>query len=151
VMFKSILVPVDGSTHAERATNCAADLANRYGADLILLHVLSRVGSGLVPKELQEVARIEHLQVTEADMLRSVAEEILRAAEERARERGAKNVRSTTEVGDAAKAIVAYAKDHNTDLIVMGRRGLGDLAGLLMGSVSHKVAHLATCACMTVP
>jgi nucleotide-binding universal stress UspA family protein len=150
-MFKSILVPVDGSTHAERATNFAANLANQYGADLILLHVLNRAGSGRVPKELEELARIEHLQVTEADMLRSVAEGILHAAEDRTLERGAKTVRTATEVGDAAKAIVAYAKDHNTDLIVMGRRGLGDLEGLLMGSVSHKVAHLATCACMTVP
>ncbi|MCB1819877.1 MAG: universal stress protein, partial [Gammaproteobacteria bacterium] len=35
--------------------------------------------------------------------------------------------------------------------IVMGRRGLGDLAGLLMGSVSQKISHLAPCPCLTVP
>ena len=92
--------------------------------ELILLHVLSRAGSGRVPKELEEVARIEHLEISEADMLRSVAEGILHAAEERVRERGVKNVRTTTDVGDAARAIVAYAKDHNIDLIVMGRRDL---------------------------
>jgi nucleotide-binding universal stress UspA family protein len=150
-MFKSILVPVDGSTPAERATDCAADLASRYGGELILLHVLSRAGSGRVPKQLEEIARIEHLEISEADVLRSVAEGILHAAEERVRERGVKNVGTTTDVVDAARAIVAYAKDHNIDVIVMGRRGLGDLGALLMGSVSHKVAHLATCACMNVP
>ena len=54
------------------------------------------------------------------------------------------------EFGDPAGVLVDYAKAHAIDLIVMGRRGLGDLGGLLLGSVSHKVAQLASCACLTV-
>ena len=42
------------------------------------------------------------------------------------------------------------SKHEKPDMIVMGRRGLSDLQGLLMGSVSHKVSHLADCACLTV-
>ena len=47
--------------------------------------------------------------------------------------------------------IAGYAKANAIDLIVMGRRGLGAIGGLLLGSVSHKVTQLAPCACMTVP
>ena len=52
--------------------------------------------------------------------------------------------------GDPATSILRAADDEAADIIVMGRRGLGDLAGLLLGSVSHKVTHLASCACLTV-
>ena len=52
--------------------------------------------------------------------------------------------------GKPAENIISAAEHEKADLIVMGRRGLGDIAGLLMGSVSHKVTHLAECACLTV-
>jgi nucleotide-binding universal stress UspA family protein len=45
-------------------------------------------------------------------------------------------------IGDPAREIVAAADRLDTDCIVMGRRGLGDVGGLRMGSVSHKVGHL---------
>ena len=58
----------------------------------------------------------------------------------------------TTQVvdGDPASNIIAAAGHEKAELVVMGRRGLGNVAGLVMGSVSHKVAHLAECACLTV-
>ena len=59
-------------------------------------------------------------------------------------------LRTSIGVGHPAESIVAYAKAEEADLIVMGRRGLGSVSGLLMGSVSHKVAHLSECACMTI-
>ena len=55
-----------------------------------------------------------------------------------------------TEYGDPAERILDCAKREHVDMIVMGTRGLSDLKGLLMGSVSHKVSHLADCACVTV-
>ena len=45
-------------------------------------------------------------------------------------------------IGDPAREIVAAADRLDTDCIVMGRRGLGDVGGLRMGSVSHQVGHL---------
>nr|WP_312860533.1 universal stress protein [Mesorhizobium sediminum] len=42
------------------------------------------------------------------------------------------------------------ARDENFDLIVLGSRGLGDVEGFLLGSVSHKVTSLASCPCLTV-
>jgi nucleotide-binding universal stress UspA family protein len=149
-MLKKIVVAVDGSAHANRAVDCAADLASKYGAELILLHVVESTGPARIPPELYEYARIERIDAIEADMLKRVAEEILQTAETRARGQGAKQVRTSVGVGDAAQAIVAVAKAEQADLIIMGRRGLGSASGLLMGSVSHKVAHLSECACTTV-
>ena len=83
-------------------------------------------------------------------MIREVGEELLRRAEARAREAGGGTVSTALEVGDPASAIAEYAKANAVDLIVMGRRGLGAIGGLLLGSVSHKVTQLAPCACMTV-
>jgi nucleotide-binding universal stress UspA family protein len=149
-MFKKIVVPVDGSVHANRAVDCATDLANKYGAELILLHVMAPTGPARIPPDLYEYARIEHIDAIEADMMRRVAEEILQTAENRARGQGAKRVRTSIEVGHPAEAIVAHAKAEEANLIMMGRRGLGSMSGLLMGSVSNKVAHLSECACMTI-
>jgi nucleotide-binding universal stress UspA family protein len=149
-MFKKIVVPVDGSAHANRAVDCATDLADKYGAELILLHVIASSGPARIPPELYEYARIEHIDAIEADMMNRVAEKILQTAENRTRGQGAKQVRTSIGVGHPAEAIVAHAKAEEADLIVMGRRGLGSVSGLLMGSVSHKVAHLSECPCMTI-
>jgi nucleotide-binding universal stress UspA family protein len=149
-MFKKIVVPVDGSAHANRAVDCATDLANKYGAELILLHIIASSGPARIPPELHEYARIEHIDAIEADMMQRVAEQILQTAEKRALGQGAMQVRTSIGVGHPAEAIVAHAKAEDADLIMMGRRGLGSVVGLLMGSVSNKVAHLSECACMTI-
>ena len=49
----------------------------------------------------------------------------------------------TTLFGYAARNIIDDAKEHDVDVIVMGSRGRGDLAGLILGSTAHKVIHLA--------
>jgi nucleotide-binding universal stress UspA family protein len=67
-----------------------------------------------------------------------------------ARQRKVPSVRTVLRQGDPATAILNIASEEQADLIVMGRRGLGDLAGLLLGSVSHNVTQLAECACLTV-
>jgi nucleotide-binding universal stress UspA family protein len=52
--------------------------------------------------------------------------------------------------GPLARTIVQVAKDRGADAIAMGSRGLGDVEGFLLGSVSHKVSSLAECTCITV-
>lgn len=63
-------------------------------------------------------------------------------AANRVREAGGVVKRTDVLIGAAAQQIAHYAEDEDIDMIVMGRRGLGDLGGMLMGSVSHKVGHL---------
>jgi nucleotide-binding universal stress UspA family protein len=150
-MFKRIMAAIDGSPHADRAIDHAADLANKYGAELILLHVMASPGSAHVPPELHEVLRIAHVRASKIDILRRVAEDLLQRAEMRARQHEANNVRTLIGEGDhVADAIVSNAKDEGVDLIVMGRRGLGSVASILLGSVSQKVSHSCECALMTV-
>ena len=149
-MITSILVPVDGSAHALAAVELASDLAQKYDARLTLVHVMTELGSGRVPDELRDLARLEHVDLTDSDLLKGVATRILDDAERKAREKGFRRTETVLEAGDPGQRIVDLAKERKADLIVMGRRGLGDLRGLLLGSVSHKVAQLAGCACLTV-
>jgi nucleotide-binding universal stress UspA family protein len=150
-MIKSILVPVDGSAHANAAVDLGCEIAAKMAAKIILLYVVSRPGRSSIPEGLQSYAKLENIRVTENDLIQAEAREIVEAAAKRARSKGAANVESITKVGDPARTIVTIAKERNVDLIAMGRRGLGDLEGLLVGSVSHKVGQLADRPCLTTP
>ena len=157
-MLNTILIPTDGSETANRAVALGADLAERYGSKVILLHVLLHGESAI---EFGHLAEVEHLleakgtAVAEDDpppthVLEKFAEQILGAAERALRRKGVTQVVTKTATGDPAKQILACAEAEGTDLIVTGSRGLGTLKGLLVGSVSQKVSHLAPCSCLTV-
>ncbi|MCP5085152.1 MAG: universal stress protein [Alphaproteobacteria bacterium] len=122
-MIQKIITPIDGSKHAQMALKLSADLAAMFDAQLLLLHVGSADEAG---------------------------PELLQNALERAKKFGVRQVETGLEAGDPADRILARALDEAADLIVMGSRGVGALDGLVMGSVSHKVFHLAPCSCITV-
>lgn len=136
--FTNILVAADGSDDAKRAVTMAADLASKYDATLTALHVVAHPGSPRVPQGLDEYERIEHLHVTERDLLMGAAERLLDevvnlcAAHDRTVER-------VVRTGDPATVITEVAREIDADLVVMGSRGLSDFKGLFLGSVSHKV------------
>lgn len=176
--MQRILVALDGSDHSQKALELASDLAEKYGAELVLTHVLSDQPLSDTERHLAEVEFADDLELPRQeapagsgplDNLRSraigvferyggltrrfrelIGERILGTAETRARERGATSIRRLILEGDPAKALVQAATDENAGMLVMGSRGLGDAAGLLMGSVSHKVSHLADCTCVMV-
>lgn len=174
-MIKSILVPIDGSEHAEKAAMLAGDIAEKYDAEVVLLHVAGN--GGRLPKELRRMAEIEHLidpsqggkplpagtpgdtaaavrdssdQDISAAAATRIGQWLLERSEQIVRKTGAKSVKRRLEFGDPAELIVDCAREAEANLIVMGSRGLSDLKGLLMGSVSHKVSHLSKCTCITV-
>ncbi len=149
--FKTILVALDGSKHAGTTAEVAADLARHCDAKLIVLHVVAPIFDGKVRNELANLARMEHREQTEYEMLQAFGQDIVHAAELSARQRGVTRIEALVEVGDPASVIVDIARARGADLIVLGRRGLGPLAGLLLGSVSHKVIQVADRPCLTVP
>ena len=173
-MIKTIIVPTDGSDHANRAVSLAGEIAAKFDARVVVLQALlhqssaghlkeicaSMGGAEDVTKRLEEleeaifdVAAAAYAPVSlpvPPDILRDIGNSIAQAARLSFEEKGVSDVTVQVIDGKPADNILAAAKHENADLIVMGRRGLGDVAGLLMGSVSHKVNHLAECACLTV-
>lgn len=146
-----VLAAVDGSEHALRAVELAAELAVGCGAELHLVHVLTDTRSGRIPRGLEEYERLEHLELSEAAVLRDAAEQMVETAAERARAAGAARVECHVGRGDPATTILAHSQAVGADVVVLGRRGLGELSGMLQGSVSQKVTHHAACPVLTVP
>lgn len=172
-MIKKVLIATDGSEHATKAVEFGSDIAARYDAEVVLVHALLRHE---LPEEIKRMAAVEHL-TTQAPMpsaavpavdlaniinmsggrpnvpdeaLGAVAERVLEHAEAIARDRGVDTVVKRIEDGKPVDRILAVAKEEGVDLIVSGARGLSNLEALLVGSVSHKLAHLAPVTCLTV-
>lgn len=148
-MFKMILVALDGSKHAKRATGVATDLAQRYGARLQFITVTKKPPAQLT-EELQRYLEIEQIKGSADALVTEAARSILAEAEKFARAKGVKDVKTIAKTGPVARTIVDVAKRQKADVIVMGSRGLSTVGGLLLGSVSHKVVSLADCNVMTV-
>jgi nucleotide-binding universal stress UspA family protein len=148
-MFRTVLVPVDGSREAQRAVVIATDIAKAYGSKLHFLTVMRPVPTKL-PEEMRHYLEVEHIAGSPEQVVSEVALQILDYAERHARKKGIKTVKTASEIGHPARAIMAYAARNKADLIVLGRRGLGALEGMLMGSVSTKVVSLADCPVLTV-
>jgi len=141
-MISTVLLAVDGSGHARRAVDYGIDIATRYRAKLAVLTVHP---PGPLPRALQDFVEEEDLGLGE------VYERIVADVAKEAEQRGVETVAALVEEGDPAATILAAADRQGADLIVMGGRGMSDLAGLVIGSVSHKVLHLAKRPCLIVP
>jgi nucleotide-binding universal stress UspA family protein len=83
-------------------------------------------------------------------LLTIIGSQILDKSKATAKKSGVKKVKTVMAVGDASDSIIEVAKKEKSDAIVMGTRGLSDLKGFFMGSVSHKVAAQAKATCITV-
>ncbi len=138
-MFERILVAVDGSDHSMRAVAAAKDLAQKSNGEVRVVHVHERefpavrgaVGTAETPAE---AGRLLERYVKELE-----ADGVSTSGDARA-----------SRLGGAAREILHSAEEFNADLIIMGTRGLSDFAGLLLGSVAHKVIHHASCPVMVV-
>jgi nucleotide-binding universal stress UspA family protein len=146
--MKTILVALDGSESATRALEVATDLAKRYGATLHLVHVAPRPLA--VSEGLKEFARVERVELPVAVEMSAEGQSIVSAGRAAAAAKGAQSLETSVLIGDPAERLLEYARERAVDLIVVGRRGIGQIRGLLMGSVSWKVNSLAECPVLTV-
>jgi nucleotide-binding universal stress UspA family protein len=146
-MFKNIVCAVDGSQHALRAAELASELAAKIGAKLTFLTVTKPIK---LTEDVKAYMAAEHLTGSPQYVLDALTEQILERAKECAHGCGVAKAGTVVKIGHPARTIVEYAHKSDADLLVLGSRGLGDIEGMLLGSVSHKVTSLAKCTCMTV-
>jgi len=147
-MINKILVPVDGSDHARKAIEFAANIARQNDAEVHLLHV---VEVKEIPEAVERFIKSEGMNESPvAVYTEMVGRGIIEQAQQTAQDNGIKNVETIKVEGDPAETIIAYAKERDFDMVVIGSRGLGKVKGLLLGSVSSKVCHLTDRTCVTV-
>lgn len=131
-MFQKVLLAVDGSDHSAKAVPVAADIARKSNGEVLVFHAreqaIHRGGSWELESESDANSLVERIKTE------------LAAAGVKARSRT-----DRAPEGRAAKAILDVAESEGSDMIVMGSRGRSDLAGLLLGSVTHKVIQLSHC------
>ena len=139
-MFDKILLAVDGSEHASHAAKVAGDLVRSVKAsELRIVIAYEPVPAYLGEPNLQNAI---NARMTESH-------DILQEAEQMVGEI-AVQIHSELIEGQIADAIIDVAKTRNCDLIIMGSRGLGRLAGALLGSNSQRVVSEAPCPVLIV-
>jgi nucleotide-binding universal stress UspA family protein len=129
-MFKHILVAVDGSTYSQQALPTAIEVARKFSSDVLVLHVSEHDRGRAVVYSIESPAEATRLVGNAVRLIRDAGIT-------------ANGHVSDVAAGHVAKAIVETAAANNIDLIVMGSRGLSDLQGLLLGSVTHRVVQTA--------
>jgi nucleotide-binding universal stress UspA family protein len=130
-MYEKLLVAVDHSEVTDRVLGAARDLASLSGGKVWVLHLRER-----------EVMARGGMVATESDV---EAQAQVDAAVEGLTKAGiaADGIVRNTVYGYAAREIIDNARSLDVGVIIMGSRGRGDLAGLLLGSTAHKVIHLS--------
>ncbi len=130
--FNTILLAYDGSEHSQRALQKAIDVARCSSAKIQILYAYDKI-----PRYLGE-PNLQHW----IDQSVDVAQATITAAVQQLRDSGLEFSTNILE-GPAPEAILRVAETEGCDLIVLGSRGLGELRGLLLGSVSDRVLQRA--------
>jgi len=142
-LISNVLVAIDGSENSAKALDFALDLAEKYAAKVSILNVFESPAMGVIP---QAAGYFGDNMPVFAGELTKFHEEILAKALNRAKEiKPNLEISTALRDGDPAVEIVAMAKDEGFDVIVVAHRGVGRVSKVLLGSVSEKVARLASC------
>ncbi|NCP39465.1 MAG: universal stress protein [Rhodoferax sp.] len=135
-MYDKILVATDGSSLSKKAVSSAISLAALAGADLVALKVVPRYPQsyfeGGLALQAAEVGRIEKQWAEEGQ---AVVDDVKKAAELQ----GVKTKALTIKSDIVSDAIIASAKKHKCDLIVMASHGRNGVKRLLLGSETQQV------------
>jgi nucleotide-binding universal stress UspA family protein len=133
VSFKRILAPLDGSDTGEAALHHAAEIAQKAGAFIILLHVIPEVHtveSRILGKEFDKFVKAMH----------DAGQQYLDKVKARLESRGI-DVVTRISRGDPAETIVDTAIHERADMIAMSSHGRSGIARWVLGSVADKIIH----------
>jgi nucleotide-binding universal stress UspA family protein len=139
-MFENILLAVDGSEHSLNAARTASSLANAMNSKTLRIIVAYEPIPPYLGEPNMQDAINARISETEEIIQRAVQAMGTISAE----------VHTERIEGNPADAIIDVARNRSSDVIIMGSRGLGKLAGLLLGSTSQKVVSFAPCPVLIV-
>ena len=138
-MFNTIVLGLDGSEGSKLAVPVASELAERYGARVVIVHVDERIPAkgGVHPVRADE-------------------EQVREDLDEQARQLVSQGIEAKLDVveivlGGPAQAIEDVAEREGAELIVVGRRGHSQVAGLVLGSVTQRLLHIARRSVLAAP
>ena len=137
VTVSKLLVAVDGSWQSTTAVKLASEMAKGLGAEPTLLHVIPSTESRAPVTEVEGAGK-------EKGGL-----SILRAAEEVAKAAGVE-ARTELRKGHVVDEILQFVNRFKPDVIIMGSRGMSEVKGLLLGSVSQTVSQYSPCSVLIV-
>ncbi|WP_227255064.1 universal stress protein [Frigoriglobus tundricola] len=144
ITIRRILVPTDFSDYARPAVRYAAELAEKFSAELVLLHVVPdavlALPDAVMPTPTPAVDLSELTEAGKEGLAHLIAAEKLEKRHPRAEVR----------IGSPADEIIAAARDLHADLVCIGTHGRGGLARVLLGSVAEHVVRQAPCPVLTV-
>jgi len=141
-MVQTIAVGTDGSDTAAKAVEFAMDMAERYGAKLIIASAYTPVSEDRLRKEQTDAPQEIQWSINPNEDVDST----LRGVEEQAKERGLKYA-SEARNGDPADILCEIAADNDADVIVVGNKGM---QRRILGSVPNSVSHKAPCSVLIV-
>ena len=138
-MFDTVVIGLDGSPESKRALPVALDLARRDGGRIVAVHVREM----LVGRAGGQPLNVNEDEV-EAEVRRQIAEISSTGVEI-----GLTVVSAVA--GGPAHVLADIARKEHADVIVIGTRGHSQITGLLVGSATHRLLHIAPCAVYVVP
>jgi len=141
-MIETIAVGTDGSGTADKAVEFAMDMAEKFGAKLVIASSYRPVTEDKIRAEQREAPEDIQWSINPTEAVDST----LKSVEERARDRGLETT-SEARQGDPADVLCEIAEQHGADLLVVGNKGM---QRRVLGSVPNSVSHKAPCSVVIV-
>jgi nucleotide-binding universal stress UspA family protein len=141
-LLKTITVGTDGTDTASRAVEFALDMAERYGAKIVVASCYQPVSEDRLRKEQREAPQEIQWSINPTEDVDAT----LRAVEAKAKDRGLDTASEARE-GDPADVLCDIAEAHGADLLIVGNKGM---QRRILGSVPNSVSHKAPCSVVIV-
>lgn len=139
-MFKKVLWATDGSDGADHALPLAKALAQESDGELLVFHCVEMMRPAKAEGQIARFVNEKEMRAKVKGQVSELATTGIRAS-----------LAETTSAGGVAQAIAGVAAEHEVDVIVTGTRGHTALGGLLIGSVTQRLLHVASCPVLVVP
>jgi nucleotide-binding universal stress UspA family protein len=146
--MKRILCAIDHSAPSLRAAKLAGSIAAKFAAELVLLTVVNVIDT---QDDIKRYLEREHNADAPAVAVTEIAEDAIRARADRIASEYGIYVACKVRTGEAAAQIIATARQHASDLLVVGHASRSRLARAFVGSTARRIVETAPCAVLVVP